>query len=115
MSAVFLGSQEQVAQGVRHFKRSEDLAFQLYVYNPLVDASGKSDVVMQAQIWAGGKTVAASHPEPVVFNEADGTRALMSNSFPLASLDPGPYEFRVVAVDRTAKLTVTRTTDFTVE
>jgi hypothetical protein len=33
----------------------------------------------------------------------------------LASLDPGPYEFRVVAVDRKASLTVTRTTDFTVE
>jgi VWFA-related protein len=115
MSAVFLGSEEQMARGVRRFKRSEDLAFQLYVYNPLVDASGKSDVVMQAQIWAGGKTVAASHPEPVVFDEADGTRALMTNSFPLASLDPGPYEFRVVAVDRKASLTVTRTTDFTVE
>jgi VWFA-related protein len=115
MSAVFLGSQEQVARGIRHFKRSEDLAFQLYVYNPLVDASGKSDVVMQAQIWAGGKTVAASKPEPVAFNEADGTRALMTNSFPLGSLEPGPYEFRVVAVDRKASLTVTRTTDFTVE
>lgn len=115
MSSVFLGSEAQAARGVRRFKRSEDLSFQLYVYNPRVDASGQSDVVMQTQIWRGEETIAASKPEPVVFREEDGVPEPQGNSFPLATLEPGSYELKVVVVDRKAGATINGTADFTVE
>src|SRR5262249_37786535 len=40
---------------LRRFKRGESLYFQLYVYNPLRDEKGQSDVMLQAQLWSAQK------------------------------------------------------------
>jgi hypothetical protein len=103
------------AQTLRRFKPSESLYFQFYVYNPEVDDKGRSDVVVQAQIWSEGKVVAASKPKAAALDAKDGVPVPETNGMPLESLAPGPYELRVVVVDRKANATVFRRVDFTLE
>jgi VWFA-related protein len=103
------------AQVQRRFKRSESLYFQLYVYNPLLDDTGSSDVVLQAQIWSGEKVVAASKPQPVDFRQEGVVPLPQTKGMDLSGLATGPYQLRVVAVDRRANTTVRRDLDFTVE
>ncbi len=103
------------AHTLRRFKRGDSLFFQLYVYNVKPDQSGTTDVVLQAQLRAGGKTLAASKPQPVRFEQKDGVPLPQSNGMSLEGLDPGSYELRVVVVDRKANLTAFRSVDFTLE
>jgi VWFA-related protein len=99
----------------RRFKPGDDLYFQVYVYNPLVDDKGDRDVVLQAQIWSGGSAVAASKPKPVALQTWDGAPVPETNEIRLEGLTTGRYELRVVVVDRKANATVSRKMDFTVE
>ncbi len=103
------------AHALRRFQRGDSLYFQLYVYNVKPDESGATDVVLQAQLRAGGKTIAASKPQPVRFEQKNGVPLPQSNGMPLEGLDPGSYELRVVVVDRKANLTAFRSVDFTLE
>lgn len=132
MSGVFLSSSAPTTAGapadgavgtetvrdvhtLRRFKRSESLYFQLYVYNPLVDEKGASDVVLQAQIWSAGKVIAASKPQPATLRQKDGVPLPETNGMSLEGLTPGSYELRVVVVDRKANATTFRRVDFSVE
>ena len=99
----------------RRFKSAESLYFQLYVYNPLTDPSGSSDVVLQAQIWSAGKVVAASKAQAVALRREKGILAPETEEMSLAGLTPGPYSLKVVVVDRKAQVTASRSVDFTVE
>ena len=99
----------------RRFRKGESLYFQIYVYNVARDAAGAADVVLQAQLWAEGKVLAASKPEPVRLQTKDGTPLPETNSLPLEGLTPGPYELRLVVVDRKAKVQTARRVDFTLE
>jgi VWFA-related protein len=99
----------------RRFKSGESVGFQVYVYNAKVDA-GQTDAVLQAQIWSQGKAVAASRPEPVQLQLRDGQPVPETNAVTLAGLAPGPYQLRVVVVDRKANNAMAfRTVDFQVE
>jgi VWFA-related protein len=111
MSSVFLAG----AGMLPRFKPTDRLSFQIYVYNPLVDDKGARDVVLQAQIWSGGKAIAASKPQPVTLQTKDGAPVPETNEMPLEGLAAGPYELRVVVVDRKANATIFRKVDFTVE
>jgi hypothetical protein len=71
-------------------------------------------VVLQARIWGGGKVIAAK-PTPVAFEKKDGAPLPETNSLPLEGRSTGPYELRVVVVDRKAGLQATRKVDFTIE
>jgi len=102
-------------QTLRRFKRSENLYFQLYVYNVREGDQAASDVVLQAQILSGGKPIAASKPQPVTLDWKDGVLLPQSSAMGLESLTPGRYELRIVVVDRNTKATVYRDVDFTVE
>jgi VWFA-related protein len=111
MSSVFLAG----AGMLPRFKPTDRLSFQIYVYNPLVDDKGARDVVLQAQIWSAGKAIAASKPQPVTLQTKDGAPVPETNEMPLDGLAAGPYELRVVVVDRKANATIFRKVDFTVE
>jgi VWFA-related protein len=126
MSSVFLstttsdnGSGPQAAlrdvQALRRFDRHSSLYFQTYIYNPKVDDNGTRDVILQAQIWSGGRLVGASKPQPPRFQEKDGTPLPETNGMSLESLKPGAYHLKVVVVDRKAGAEVSRTIDFTIE
>ena len=103
------------SHALRRFKPGERLYFQFYVYNPLVDEKGVSDVVLQAQILSGGKVLAASKPQPAALQKKDGVPVPETNGMPLESLAPGSYELRVVVVDRRVNVTAFRRVAFTVE
>jgi len=103
------------ASALRRFKRGDNLYFQIYVYNPAVDDKGSSDVVLQAQIWSGTSAIAASKPQPVALKTRDGAPLPETNEMRLEGLVPGPYELRVVVVDRKVNATAFRKVAFTVE
>jgi hypothetical protein len=102
------------AHALRRFKRTDGLYFQFYVYNPTVDDQGAADAVIQAQIWSQSKVVAASKPQPATQLVKDGVALPQGNGMSLESLAPGPYELRIVVVDRKANATASRNIDFTV-
>jgi VWFA-related protein len=99
----------------RRFKRADELYFQVYVYNPVADGNGATDVVLQAQMRANGQLVAASKPLPVVFRSENGVPAPQTNGMSLAGLPPGPCSLRIVVVDKKANATVFRDVGFTIE
>jgi hypothetical protein len=99
----------------RRFTHGESFSFQIYLYNPAVDDKGASDVVLQAQVWSGGKAIAASKPQPAALRQKDGVPLPETNVVGLEGLAAGRYDLRVVAVDRRANATIFRTIDFTVE
>jgi hypothetical protein len=120
MSGVFLsvaapGSTATTMSVDRRFKKGESLSFQFYVYNAGVDAGGKSDVVLQAQVFSGGKATAVSPVQPVHLEVKDGTPVPETNVMGLEGLAAGPYELRVVVQDRTTRTTVFRKVPFTIE
>jgi VWFA-related protein len=103
------------AQTLRRFKPEQSLYFQLYVYNAARDGQRQADVVLQAQIRSAGKVVAASRAQPAALQVKDGVPVPETNGMPLQGLAAGPYELRVVVIDRKANVTVARSVDFTVE
>ncbi|HUG53214.1 MAG TPA: hypothetical protein VMR21_06415 [Vicinamibacteria bacterium] len=120
MSAVFLSSpgsgeagQSDAAAG--RFQRGDNVSFQFYVYNPARDGAGAADLVFQAQVWSGGKAIAASRPQPARLQAKDGVPVPETNSMGLEGLAPGAYELRVVVEDRKARATTLRRVAFTIE
>jgi hypothetical protein len=103
------------AHTLRRFKAGQSLYFQLYVYNAARDERRTSDVVLQAQIRSQGALIAASRPQPAALQQKDGVPLPETNGMPLEGLSAGPYELRVVVVDRKANATAARSVDFTVE
>ena len=102
-------------QAQRRFKADQSLYFQIYIYNATRDDQRRADVVLQAQLRSGGALVAASPPQPVALQEKDGVLLPETNGMPLQGLAAGPYELRVVVVDRKANVTAASSVDFTVE
>jgi VWFA-related protein len=120
MSGVFLsaapaGGAATVETVAHRFKRGDSLSFQFYVYNPALDADGRSDVVLQAQVWSGGKATAASPVQPVRLQQKDGVLAPETNVMGLEGLPAGAYELRVVVQDRKGSATTFRRVPFTID
>jgi hypothetical protein len=120
MSGIFLSTASPGApattETVSHrFQRGASLSFQFYVYNPALDAQGHSDVVLQAQVWSGGKATAASPVQPVRLQQKDGVPVPETNVMALEGLAAGAYELRVVVQDRKAGATAFRKVPFTID
>jgi len=120
MSGVFLsagqtGAATEAEMVAPHYKSGDTLSFQFYVYNPTLDAAGKSDIVFQAQVWSGGKATAASPVQPVHLAQKDGQPVPETNAMGLTGLPAGSYELRVVVQDRKASANTMRKVAFTIE
>jgi len=120
MSGVFLsaapsGGAATVETVAHRFKRGDSLSFQFYVYNPALDADGRSDVVLQAQVWSAGKATAASPVQPVRLQQKDGVPVPETNVMGLEGLSAGAYELRVVVQDRKGSATTFRRVPFTID
>ena len=103
------------AQALRHFEASETLVYHVFVYNAARDALGKGDVVLQAQLRSAVGQPYASKPRLALLREKDGVLLPEGNGIPLASVGPGRYELRIVAVDRKTAAAASRSIDFTIE
>ena len=120
MSGIFLSTASPGAaattETVSHrFQRGASLSFQFYVYNAALDAEGHSDVVLQAQVWSGGKATAASPVQPVRLQQKDGVPVPETNVMALEGLAAGAYELRVVVQDRKAGAMTFRKVPFTID
>jgi hypothetical protein len=115
LSAAPAGGAATVETVAHRFKRGDSLSFQFYVYNPAVDAGGHSDIVLQAQVWSGGKATAASPVQPVRLQQKDGVPVPETNVMGLEGLPAGPYELRVVVQDRKGSATTFRRVPFTID
>jgi len=115
LSAAPAGGAATVETVAHRFKRGDSLSFQFYVYNPALDADGHSDVVLQAQVWSGGKATAASPVQPVRLQHKDGVPVPETNVMGLEGLPAGAYELRVVVQDRKGSATTFRRVPFTID
>jgi len=120
MSGLFLSASAPGGAGIadataHRFRRGDSVYFQLYVYNPALDAGGKADVVLQAQLWSGGKAIAASPAQPARLEVKDGRPVPETNMVSLEGLSSGPYELRVVVADRKAGANVMRRVPITID
>jgi VWFA-related protein len=100
-------------QAVRRFDLGGSLYYFLYVYNPARDHQGSTDVVLQAQVWAGSKLEGASPIQPVAFGEGRAPRPV-TGLISLEGLAAGDHELRVVISDRKAHANSLRRVTFTV-
>jgi hypothetical protein len=115
LAAGATGEPPRDVQALKRFRRTDTLYFQVYVYNPGRDGAGATDVVLQAQVWAGPRQVAASPLGAVALEEKDGVPPPYTSSFPLASLAPGSYELRLAVSDRKSGQNEVRRATFLVE
>jgi VWFA-related protein len=120
MSGVFLsvaqpGGAAPTEAVVPRIKHGESLSFQFYVYNAALDPAGKADVILQAQVWSGGKATAASPVQPVHMAQKDGVPVPETNVMGLEGLPAGGYELRVVVQDSKASATAMRRVPFVID
>jgi VWFA-related protein len=100
-------------QAAKRFDLGGSLYYFLYVYNPSRDYQGSTDVVLQAQVWAGSKLEGASPIQPVAFGEGRAPRPV-TGLISLEGLAAGDHELRVVISDRNAHSNSLRRVTFTV-
>ena len=99
----------------RKFKRGGKIDFLTFAYNAKSEKNSP-DVVIQSQVYAGSKLIYASPlnkiPSPA---NADVQRLPYAARISLEGFDAGQYELRLMAIDRTAKISAYRRVNFTVE
>ncbi len=103
------------AQALRYYERGESLYAQLYAYNPKRDASGKVDLVSQAEILHDGKLLGRAAPEEMTPPEPGGPSVPHTTRIKLERFEPGDYELRLTVTDRIANAMVTRRVGFTID
>ena len=98
----------------RRFARKGHLEFLVFAYNAGIGEKGVPDAAIQSQVYAGNQLVIASPLNP--FAAAERSSELPYHArLSLESFEPGSYELRLVAIDRTTKQTTRRSLHFTVE
>jgi hypothetical protein len=106
----------------RRFKRDSGFDFMIFAYNAGKDAKGATDLVVQTQIYIGGKVLLATPLKN--FSDPNSNSVKKDGDQPgfpylarlsLESFSPGTYELRLVVIDRNAKTSAKRSVNFTVE
>jgi hypothetical protein len=105
----------QPSTATRRFKKDGAVDFMVFAYNSKVEKDA-ADLVIQSQVFSGSKLVHASPiAKMTVPDSADLLRIPYAARISLEDFTPGPYELRVVVIDRLAKATAFRRVYFTVE
>lgn len=102
----------------RRFKQGGKFDFTVFAYNPKLDAAGKTDLAIQTQLYgAGNKLVLATPLTKIDFPADDKTAQFVPYAarLTLEKFAPGPYELRLVVVDRVAKTEAKRSVKLVVE
>ena len=106
---------EDVASLVyRRFTRKGHLEFLVFAYNAGRGEKGMPDAAIQSQVYAGNQLVIASPLNPFAASESTTELPYLAR-LSLESFEPGNYELRLVAIDRTTKQTTRRSLHFTIE
>jgi VWFA-related protein len=103
-------------QARRNFPAGGGIDFLVFTYFPQVK-DGKTDVVIQSQVFSGSKLIYSS-PLSRVQGEGEGVPDLQRLPYAarltLEGFEPGEYELRVVVIDRSSKQTADRRANFTI-
>jgi len=105
----------QPSSAARRFKKDGAIDFMVFAYNAKVEKNS-ADLVIQSQVFSGSKLVYASPIAKMTIPESvDLQRIPYAARVSLGEFNPGPYELRVVVIDRLTKATASRRVYFTVE
>ncbi len=105
----------QPSSATRRFKKGGAIDFMVFAYNAKVEKNS-ADLVIQSQVFAGSKLVYASPlAKMVVPQSPDLQRIPYAARVSTDDFNPGPYELRLVVIDRLTKTTAFRRVYFTVE
>jgi len=105
----------QPSSAKRRFKKGGAVDFMVFAYNAKVEKNS-ADLVIQSQVYSGSKLVYASPIAKMTIPEsADLQRIPYAARVSLEEFNPGPYELRLVVIDRLTKATAFRRVNFTVE
>jgi VWFA-related protein len=105
----------QPSSATRRFKKDGAVDFMVFAYNAKVEKN-TADLVIQAQVFSGSKLVYASPVAKMTIPEsADLQRIPYAARISLEEFNSGPYELRVVVIDRLTKATAFRRVYFAVE
>jgi VWFA-related protein len=105
----------QLSSATRRFKKDGAMDFMVFAYNAKVEKN-TADLVIQSQVFSGSKLVYASPIAKMTIPEStDLQRIPYAARISLEEFTPGPYELRVVVIDRLTKATTFRRVNFTVE
>ncbi len=109
------GYTPQPASASRRFKRGGAVDFMVFAYNAKIEKNA-TDLVIQSQVYSGSKLVYASPLAKMNTPEnADLQRIPYAARVSLEDFTSGPYELRLVVIDRLTKATAFRRVYFTVE
>jgi VWFA-related protein len=105
----------QPSTAKRRFKTGSAIDFMVFAYNAKIE-NKSVDLVIQSQVYAGSKLVYASPLAKMAMpNAPDLQRIPYAARISLEGFTPGPYELRVMVIDRITKATAFRRVYFTVE
>jgi VWFA-related protein len=105
----------QPSSATRRFKKGGAVDFMVFAYNAKVEKN-TADLVIQSQVFSGSKLVYASPIAKMTVPEsADLQRIPYAARISIDDFNPGPYELRLVVIDRLTKATAFRRVYFTVE
>ncbi|MGH9940106.1 MAG: VWA domain-containing protein [Blastocatellia bacterium] len=105
----------QPSSATRRFKKDSAVDFMVFAYNAKVEKN-TADLVIQSQVFSGSKLVYASPISKMTIPEsADLQRIPYAARISLEDFSPGPYELRLMVIDRLTKATTFRRVYFTVE
>jgi VWFA-related protein len=105
----------QPSSATRRFKKDGAVDFMVFAYNAKVEKSA-ADLVIQSQVFSGSKLVYASPVAKMTIPESiDLQRIPYAARISLEEFNSGPYELRVVVIDRLTKSTAFRRVYFAVE
>ena len=109
------GYTPQPSSATRRFKTGSLLDFMVFAYNAKVEKN-TVDLVIQSQVFSGSKLVYASPLAKMgVPQNPDLQRIPYAARVSLEGFTPGPYELRLLVIDRLTKATASRRVYFTVE
>jgi len=98
----------------RRFPRGGHLDYLLQVYDRKKAGAAVSEVLMEKELLFGNALLTKSAPSPLAGDSPDGARA-EGGRLRLDTLAPGDYELRIVATDRAARASASRSLRFTIE
>jgi hypothetical protein len=87
---------------VRQFARGQAIRFSCAIYNSMLDAAGKPNVVLQARLYRDAKEVYDSQPMTVSLDmQPDFTRLMTAGLVQLdPKLEPGNYYLQLIVADK---------------
>ncbi len=103
------------SSATRRFIKGGAVDFMVFAYNAKVEKK-TADLVIQSQVFSGSKLVYASPLAKMAVHESsDLQRIPYAARISLGGFNSGPYELRLVVIDRLTKATAFRRVYFTVE